>query len=108
MTRPGLIPTACRLTILLVFAAILSPGCTTRREYIAAPNTLAASPNAININTATAAELERIPHIGPKTAENIVQVRTDNGPFRRAEHLMQVRGVSEKRFIEIRPYLRTE
>ena len=76
----------------------------------AAPQTSAKPPvtGTININTASAAELESIPRIGPKTAEVIVKFREDNGPFRRVEHLMQVRGISEKRFNEIRPYLRTE
>ncbi len=62
----------------------------------------------ININTADAAELERVPRIGPKTAANIIRYRTENGPFRRVEHLMQVRGISEKRFLQMSPYLRTE
>jgi competence ComEA-like helix-hairpin-helix protein len=97
-----------KILVLVLLSAILFIACTTRREYISVANTATASSNAININTATAAELERIPHIGPKTAENIVQFRIDNGPFRRAEHLMQVRGISEKRFIEIRPYLTAE
>ena len=63
---------------------------------------------AININTATVAELERLPRIGPKTAANIVKFRTDNGPFRQVEELMQIHGISEKKFLEIRQYLRTE
>ena len=105
--RLGLTPIGCRLTILLLCVALLAPGCTTRREYISAAS-IEPSPTAININTASAAELESIPRIGPKTAEVIVKFREDNGPFRRVEHLMQVRGISEKRFNEIRSYLRTE
>lgn len=60
------------------------------------------------MNTASVDELEKLPYIGRKTAEAIVQFRTENGPFRRPEHLMQVRGISETRFIELRPILRTE
>ena len=63
---------------------------------------------AININTATVDELEKLPHIGRKTAEAIIQFRTENGPFRRVEHLHLVRGVSEKRFSEIRSMVRTQ
>lgn len=66
------------------------------------------SPNAVHINTATVAELERLPHIGRATAEAIVQFRDENGPFRRLEHLMLIRGLSEKRFAELRPLLRAE
>lgn len=72
------------------------------------PREYAIAPNAININTASTGELEKLPHIGRKTAEAIVRFRTENGPFRRPEHLLLIRGVSEKRFLEIRQFLRTE
>ncbi len=64
--------------------------------------------DAININIATVVELEKLPHIGPKTAEAIVAFREENGSFHRVEHLMLIKGVSEKRFAELRPSLRTE
>ena len=89
------------LSVCLTFA------CTTRQVYRAAANALPAA-EAININTATVAELERLPRIGPKTAANIVKFRTDNGPFRQVEELMQIHGISEKKFLEIRQYLRTQ
>src|SRR5688500_14962022 len=108
MTRLGIIPTACRLTILFLFAALLACACTARREYVSLANNIEPSPTAININTASAAELESLSRIGPKTAALIVKFREDNGPFRRVEHLMQIRGISEKRFNEMRPYIRTE
>jgi competence protein ComEA len=93
-----------KITLLIVICA---SGCTSRQVYVAA-NAAPASANAININTASAAELETLPRIGPKTAALIVKFREDNGPFRRVEHLMQIRGISEKRFNEIRPFIRTE
>ena len=64
--------------------------------------------NAININTATAEELDQLPHVGRKTAEKIIQFREENGPFRRVEHVMQIRGISEKRFLELQPFLKAE
>src|SRR5258706_10537561 len=42
----------------------------------------------VNINQAGAAELEKLPGIGPVLAERIVAHRLQYGPFRRAEHLM--------------------
>jgi len=69
---------------------------------------LEVSSEAININTATAADFEKLPYIGRKTAESIVQFRQENGPFRRVEHLMQIRGISEKRFLEIQQFLKAE
>lgn len=88
---------------LLIFAI----ACTSRVEYVPAEVEPSAS-QAININTATAVELEKLPHVGSKTAEAIVQFREENGPFRRVEYLMKVRGVSESRFGEIRHLLTTE
>ena len=91
----------------LLFLVVLLAACSTRVEYSSA-NTDAPSPNSININTATVDELEKLPHIGRKTAEAIIEFRTVNGPFRRAEQLMQIRGVSEERFANLRPLIRIE
>ena len=94
--------------MLLLLAFALGVGCSARRVYQTSANTVAIAPEAVNINTASAEELERLPEIGRKTAEAIVRFRTENGPFRRAEHLMQIRGISERRFLEIRQFVRTE
>lgn len=53
----------------------------------------AATPTPVNINTASAQELEQLPGIGPVTAERIVQWRLDNGPFMKPAELRQVRGI---------------
>ena len=52
----------------------------------------------ININTASAADLEKLPGIGPALASRIIEHREKYGPFRRPEHLIIVRGISERRF----------
>ncbi len=62
----------------------------------------------VNINTAGATELERLPGIGAVLAERIVKYRQDHGRFRRAEHLMMVRGISERKFQEIRKLVSVE
>ena len=56
----------------------------------------------ININTASVADLERLPGIGAKTAGRIVEYRQKNGPFKKIEELMNVRGVGEKNFLKLR------
>lgn len=82
-------------------------GCSSRVDYEPAANNISTSA-AVNINTATVDELEKLPHIGRKTAEAIVDFRSKNGPFRRPEMIMQIRGISESRFTEIKPYITTE
>ncbi len=81
-------------------------GCTPTEPQIVSNNS--AISGSININTATLEELQSLPHIGERTAVAIIEFRQTNGPFRRPQHLMQVRGISDKRFREIRPLIRTE
>ena len=57
--------------------------------------------DAININTASAAELEKIPYIGEKLALKIVEYREKHGRFRKPEHLMLIQGISDKKFRQI-------
>ncbi|HJR08206.1 MAG TPA: helix-hairpin-helix domain-containing protein [Pyrinomonadaceae bacterium] len=61
----------------------------------------------ININTASREELERLPGIGRGLAARIVEHRERHGAFRRVEHLIIVRGISERRFAELRPLITT-
>ena len=62
----------------------------------------------MNINLANEAELMTLPHIGETLARRIVEFREHNGPFQTPEHLLLVDGISEKRFREIRPLIRTD
>lgn len=64
--------------------------------------------NALNINLATAEQLAMLPNIGEKTAENIIEYRGKYGRFRKPEHLLLVRGISEKKFVLIRDLIKTE
>ncbi len=52
----------------------------------------------ININTATHADLEKLPRIGPKMAQRIIDYRTSNGPFQKTSDLKQIKGIGEKTF----------
>jgi len=78
-----------------------------RREQASVQSSTVAA-SAININTATEKELTELPHIGETIAHRIVEFRNQNGPFHRPEHLLLVDGISEKKFREIRPLIRTE
>ncbi len=66
------------------------------------------SKNAVNLNLATAEELEKLPKIGKGIAKRIVEHREKHGKFRRAEHLILVRGMSDKKFREIQNLVKVE
>jgi competence protein ComEA len=59
----------------------------------------------VDINEADVAELSRLPGIGEQVAKRIVAYRKENGPFEKAEELMNVRGIGEKSFLKLQPYL---
>ena len=56
----------------------------------------------ININTASATDLQRLAGIGAKTAGRVIEYRQKNGPFKKVEELMNVRGVGEKNFLKLK------
>ena len=56
----------------------------------------------VNLNTATAIELEALPGIGAKVAARIVDYRQKKGPFKKIEELMNIQGVGEKSFLKLR------
>ena len=59
----------------------------------------------ININTATALELEALPSVGPSTAKAIVAFRTKNGPFGKAEDLLKVPGIGDGKLAAMKPFV---
>lgn len=56
----------------------------------------------ININTASAAELQTLSGIGPSMAQSIIDERTKNGPFASVDDLMRVSGIGEKKLAKIK------
>ena len=61
-------------------------------------NPTAPAGGKININTAGAAELDKLSGIGPALAERIIQYRTEHGPFARPEDLENVSGIGAKTY----------
>lgn len=59
----------------------------------------------LNINTASPADLDRLPGIGPDRAEWIVETRRKNGPFRCVEELQAMPRLSERQFNALRRYV---
>ncbi len=62
----------------------------------------------ININTASAAELQRLPGIGPTLAARIVAYREAWGPFSKIEDIMEVSGIGPRRFEDIKHLIRVD
>lgn len=63
-------------------------------------------PLILDINRATAADFDRLPGIGPKTAQAIVDHRARNGPFATVDDLLSVRGIGPATLAEIRNWVR--
>ena len=59
----------------------------------------------VNINSATQAELETLPGIGPSTAAKIIDYRNKNGDFKNIEDIMNVSGIGESKFNNIKDYI---
>ena len=62
----------------------------------------------VNLNTATSTELQRLPGIGVRTAERIIEFREKNGPFTKIEEVMNVQGIGERTFLRLRAQLTVE
>lgn len=60
------------------------------------------SAGLVNINTASAAELQTLSDIGPSMAQSIIDERTKNGAFASVDDLMRVSGIGEKKLAKIK------
>jgi len=59
----------------------------------------------VNLNSATVTELMQLPRVGQKTAERIIAFRKLHGGFQRPEELMNVKGIGEKSYAKLKPFL---
>ena len=77
----------------------------TRETEASAKLAASPSPLLIDINRATAEELDQLPGIGEVKAEAIVAYRNQNGPFGSVDDLLLVDGISEGLLVDIRPFV---
>lgn len=69
--------------------------------------TALANPNTakVNLNTATVSDLEALPGIGPSLAEEIVNFRSENGPFESVDDILEVSGIGPAKLEQLRDYV---
>ena len=95
------------MTRVVVAAIVVVLGCSglarAAQDSPGRPAVTAGAP--LNLNSASAAQLEALPGIGKSTAERIVEYRTKNGGFKKSEDLMNVRGIGEKSFLKLKPLI---
>jgi competence protein ComEA len=72
-------------------------------------DTTAAAPavpgGKVNINAASVSQIAMLPRIGEKVAMRVLDYRKAHGPFAKPENLMEVKGIGEKLFLTLKPYL---
>jgi competence protein ComEA len=99
-------PVLSFVAVASLLAALPSASVAAQAKSAARSAAKPAAPAAIvNLNTASAADLEGLPGIGAKTAARILEYRQKNGPFKKIEELMNVRGVGEKNFLKLKPQI---
>lgn len=68
----------------------------------------ASATGKVNINKASVEQLQLLPRVGPTLAQRIVEFRSANGAFKAPEELIAVRGIGEKSFAPMKPYVTVE
>lgn len=93
------------LTILVWLAMVSAPLVVPAGPALPQKAASSAAPAVIDINRASAEDFARLPGVGPKLAEQIVAYRTKQGPFRRVEDLMIIKGIGSKKWQALRPFV---
>jgi competence protein ComEA len=94
MRKAGARATACALALALILAA--------------APALAGGEPGVsgtVNVNTATAEQLQLLPGIGDARARAVIEARKRRGGFERVEDLLEVKGIGEASLEQLRPYV---
>lgn len=83
-------------------APTADPAATTSATAAGQGSAAVTAASLVNINTATAAELEALPRVGPALAQRIVDYRTAHGLFRAIEDIMLVSGIGPATFAQLK------
>jgi competence protein ComEA len=88
----------------LVTAESTAPANTATATVTSAAVTAVKAPAIVHLNSATQAELETLPGVGPSTAQKILDYRAANGPFKAVDDLDNVKGIGPAKLEKIRPF----
>jgi len=91
-----------RLVALAIGIALLGAAAARAADGAGGAN---AKPAAVNVNTATLQELEKLPGIGEARAQAILDARKQRGGFKSVDELVDVRGIGPRNLEKLRPYL---
>jgi len=72
------------------------------------PKQIETKPKLLNINTATAEELQTLSGVGPQMAQKIIQHRETYGSFSSVQDLTNVKGIGEKTLEKLKPFISVE
>ena len=78
------------------------------RQNRTAKQAVANKPELLNINTASAEELQTLPNIGESTAQRIINYRTQHGNFANVDALQNVKGIGAKTLEKLKPFVDTK
>ncbi|MCW2779858.1 MAG: ComEA family DNA-binding protein [Marmoricola sp.] len=106
--KPGVSLTALNLARVLVDGEQILvgvPAAGVAASAAVAPGAPAPSGQLVNLNSATAEQLDTLPGVGPVTAQKILDWRSRNGAFSSVDELLEVDGIGEKTLADLAPFL---